>query len=636
MLTSMRESIRSLQAILWLVIAAFVVTIFYAWGKGGAANNPTGIVAWVDGDQLLYRDYQAELDNLLDALRAATGGEVDPKLIEQLGLKRRALDNLINRRILAHAAQEIGLAVSDAELRDTIEAVANFQRDGRFDKRYYDAYLRRRRLTPETFEANRRQLLAAFHLSRLVRGALTVSPAEVEDAYRLEAERLKVAYAVLDPDRLRDRVQVTDAELAAYHQAHAERYLVPEQVRLAYLVFRPADFEAEVKPTEEELRAAYEAHLDRYEIPETVRARHILLRLPPDADEAQVKAVEAKANEILAKAQAGEDFAALAKKYSQDTTASQGGELGEFHRGQMVPPFEEAAFAARAGEIVGPVRTRFGFHVIQVEEHREAGLKPFEEVKEQVRRQVVAEQAKALALSRASALQAQIADGGDPKKLAEAAKLTWKEAGPLAADSTALPKPVVEAAFANAKGEVAPPVEADGVFYLVRTLERIPARPKSLEEAKEAVRADLVRERAEALAHDTAEAWRAAVDGGKSLKEVAKELGVAVVEPPPFTRASPPAALARFGDVRRAFDLPEGHSALLLEGKGAVAVVEVEKRIAPDPAGLEKRKEALRQRLLAAKHDLAMNALTAYLRQESQVKLNPKVVARILGGPAGS
>jgi len=631
MLTSMRESIRSLQAILWLVIAAFVVTIFYAWGKGGAANNPTGIVAWVDGDQVLYHDYQMELNNLLDSLRQATGGQVDPKLVEQLGLKRRALDNLVNRRLLAHAASEMGMSVSDAELLDTIQAITDFQQDGAFQKRFYDAYLRRRRLSPEQFEANRRELLAAFHLSRLVGGSLTVSDGEVTDQYRLQGEKLKVSYAVLDPARLTGQVKLDDAALATYHAAHTERYMVPEKLKIATVTFRPADFESEVTPTDGELREAYEAHLDRYEVPETVRARHILLRVAEDADPAKVKEIENKAIEILAKAQEGDDFAELAKKYSEDTTAAAGGELGEFHRGQMVPAFEEAAFAAKAGEIVGPVQTTFGLHIIQIEAHKEAGLRPLEEVKDKVRAEVVKEQAKGLALARASKLQEAITDGGDAEKLAQEAKLTWQTVGPLDATSHDLPKPVMEAAMAIAAGEVAPPVEAGGLFYVVRTTERIPARPKSLEEAKEAVRADLLKERAVALADDTAHQWTEAIDGGTALAKLAKGLGVTVVEPDPFTRAQPPAPLAAFGDVRKAFDLPKDHSALLLQGPKGTAVVEVAKHIAPDPAGLEAAKEKIRNQLLTAKHQLAMEVLTARLREEAQVKLNQKVVARILG-----
>ncbi|NCO58055.1 MAG: hypothetical protein COW73_11685 [Nitrospirae bacterium CG18_big_fil_WC_8_21_14_2_50_70_55] len=634
MLTTMRESIRSLQAILWLVIAAFVVTIFYAWGKGGAANNPTGIVAWIDGDQLLYNDYQMELNNLLDSLRQATNGEVDPKLVEQLGLKQRALDNLISRRLLAHAAAEMGLPVSNAELLDTIQAITEFQEGGQFQRRNYDAYLRRQRLAPEQFETNRRELLAGFHLARLVRGTLTVSDTEVAEAYRLQGEQIKVAYCRINPAQLARQVQVDDATLTAFHAAHAERYMVPEQVKVATLTFRPADFEQEVTPSDGELHEAYETHLDRYEVPEGVRARHILLRVAQDADPAKVKEVENKAIELLAKAQEGGDFAALAKQYSEDSTAAQGGDLGEFHRGQMVPAFEEAAFAAQAGEIVGPVQTAFGFHLIQIESHTEGGLRPLEEVREAVRAELVKEQAKALALARGSALQEAISNGGDPNQLANEAKLTWQDAGWLDATSHALPPPVVEAAMANPAGTVTPPVEADGLFYLVRTEERSAARPKSLEEAKEAVRTDLLAERATALASDTARQWIEAIHGGKTLAELAKGLGLMVVEPPPFTRGQPPAPLTALGDVRKAFDLPQDRSALLLDSPGGVAVVEVVKHIAPDPAGLEAAKAELTNQLLTAKHQLAMEVLTARLRDEAQIKLNQKVVARLLGGPA--
>jgi peptidyl-prolyl cis-trans isomerase D len=387
MLTTMRQSIRSLQWVLWAVIAAFILTIFYAWGKGGAANNPRGVVAWVDGDQILYRDYAEEFQNLTDSFRRATGGKsLDPAMIEKLGLKRRALDNLVQRRLLANAAEGVGIQVSDAELRDAIRNTPAFQEGGVFRKEFYDAFLRNRRTTADIFEINQRELLQSIHLSQLVRDSLAVSDDEVAAAYREQAEKVRVAYTVVQADQLRDRVTMTDDEIAAYYAAHTERYVAPEQARIAYLTLRPADFAAQVTPTPEELTAEYENHLEDFERPETVRARHILIRVAADADEATVEAARARAQAIYDRAVAGEDFATLARETSEDTTASVGGELGEFHRGQMVPAFEDAAFAAAAGEVVGPVRTSFGFHIIKVEAHEPGGLRPQEAVADELRR----------------------------------------------------------------------------------------------------------------------------------------------------------------------------------------------------------------------------------------------------------
>ena len=194
MLTTMRQSIRSLQSVLWLVIAAFILTIFYAWGKGGAANNPRGVVAWVDGDQILYRDYAEEFDNLKESFRRATGGKsLDPAMIEKLGLKRRALDNLVQRRLLANAAADIGIEVSDAELSDAIRNTPAFQEGGVFRKEFYDGFLRNRHMTADIFETNQRELMQSIHLSELVRDSLAVSDAEVAEAYREEAEKMRIA-----------------------------------------------------------------------------------------------------------------------------------------------------------------------------------------------------------------------------------------------------------------------------------------------------------------------------------------------------------------------------------------------------------------------------------------------------------
>jgi len=631
MLTTMRQSIRSLQSILWLVIAAFIITIFYAWGKGGAANNPSGILAWVDGEEILYRDYAQELYNLRLSVEQAMGGKsMDPAMEEKLGLKRRALDNLIQRRMLANAAEEAGIAVSDAELSDAIRATPAFQEGGLFRKEFYDGFLRNRRMTADIFEASQRELLKSIHLSQLVRGSLAVSDDEVAEAYRQQAERVRAAFCVLPATQLRNRVTITEDELIAYHAAHAENYQAPAQARIAYLVLRPEDFASEVTPTDDELTAEYEDHLEDFEIPESVRARHILFRVASDADEAAVQAAEKRAREVYQKAIAGEDFAALARENSEDTTASVGGDLGEFRRGQMVPAFEEAAFATPVGEVAGPVRTSFGFHIIKVEAHNPGGLQPKEAVLEKLRERVVQRQAKTVALARASALQGQLADGVDPAQVAADAGLTWQEAGPFTAADAPLPQPLVEALFETPEGQVGRPVEADDRFYVFRALQRIAVRPESLDEARAAVESDLRGEKAKALAETTAEQWRVALDGGGDLAKLAGELGLATVTSAPFTRANPPGALRSYGDVTAIFDLPADRAALTLTGAEGVAVVQRLELIPPDTAGLASARREIEQRLLAAKHQLAMEVLLTHLQEEAKVRLNDKVLAQIL------
>jgi peptidyl-prolyl cis-trans isomerase D len=631
MLTTMRQSIRSLQSILWLVIAAFIVTIFYAWGKGGAANNPAGILAWVDGQEILYRDYAQEFQNLALSFQQATGGKsLDPAMIEQLGLKRRALDSLIQRRLLARAAKAVGIEVSDAELRDAIRNSAAFQDGGVFRKEFYDAFLRNRHMTADIFETNQRELLQSVHLSQMVRDSLTVSDAEVAEAYRRQAEKLRVAYAVLQVDDLLDRVTMTDDELAAYYAAHTDRYVAPQEARIAYLTLRPADFAEEVKPSAEELTAEYESHLEDFERPETVRARHILFRVAASADEATVAAAEARAQAVYERAVAGEDFAALAREYSEDTTASVGGELGEFHRGQMVPAFEDAAFGAEPGTVVGPVRTSFGFHVIKVEAHDPGGLQPQESVAGELRRRVVERQAKTIALARASALQGQLADGVDPAQVAADAGLVWQEAGPFTAANAPLPKPLVEALFETSQGQVGRPVEADDLFYVFRAVERIPARTKALDEARDEVESDLRKEKAQALATKTADEWCAALDAGGDLATLAGELELTTTTTAPFKRSNLPAALRAYGNAADIFELPDNHSAIALDGAGAVAVVHRLEVIPPDETGLAAAREQIERTLLAAKHQLAMEVLVTDLHEAAKIRYNDKVLSQVL------
>jgi len=147
--------------------------------------------------------------------------------------------------------------------------------------------------------------------------------------------------------------------------------------------------------SEEDIKAYYESHKDEFKTPEMLNSRHILIKTDPSASDKDKKKAKEKAEEILKKIKAGEDFAKLASDVSDDTvTKTKGGELGFFPKGRMVKPFEDAVFALKPGEVSGIVESQFGYHIIKVEEKKESGIEPFDTAKEKIKQKLLQERAK--------------------------------------------------------------------------------------------------------------------------------------------------------------------------------------------------------------------------------------------------
>ncbi|MBW2333456.1 MAG: peptidyl-prolyl cis-trans isomerase [Deltaproteobacteria bacterium] len=202
--------------------------------------------------------------------------------------------------------------------------------------------------------------------------------------YSYQKEKVNIGFVSFNPRDFKGKTEVKQDEKEAYFKAHKEKYRIPEKIKIAYLVLDPSDFLDKVSITEKEISDYYELNQERFKNPKKIKARHILLKVSPDASESENKETKERALSLLKRLKNGEDFAALAKKYSQGPTASRGGDLGYFTRGKMVKPFEKLAFSLKKGEIGGPVKTRFGWHIIRVDDIKEATVKTFSEVRNQI------------------------------------------------------------------------------------------------------------------------------------------------------------------------------------------------------------------------------------------------------------
>ncbi|HEX9736527.1 MAG TPA: SurA N-terminal domain-containing protein [Thermoanaerobaculia bacterium] len=626
-----RDNLKSLKWFLVVVLAALVWLIFADWGgySQSGAGARTDVAATVGGETISFGELQDAYRNLESQYREAFGEQFNDELARQLNLKMQALNQLINQRILLREARRIGLRVTDEEVREQILEYPVFQRDGRFvGQEEYRQHLRRFRTTPAEFERQQRQFMLLEKLGSVLAASVYVSDAEVEEAYREEVERAKIRYVELPAAEIGD-VEVAESELETYLEEHAAQFEIPARRVVDYLLVDTGKLRQEVEIAEDAMRAYYDANQAQYTRPERVTARHILRRVTPERPE---EVASQEIEDLRRRIESGEDFAQLAQESSDDTVSARaGGTLRPFGRGEMVPEFEEAAFSAQDGELVGPVRSAHGFHLIEKLSYAPGGVQSFEEVQPAISARLLAEEAGRLAESKAFEIAGRVTpemSAEDFRALAAAEGLEAVTTEPFGEDD-ALPglgrNPAFnQAAFELAVGEVSQPISVARGQAILKVREIQEPRLPELAEVEDQVRQTVVDEkRKEAARARLAEAAAA----GKSVDEVAGELGLEVQEPAEFGRRGTIAGLGRSrAVVDAALALETGEvGGPLATDRGAVLFAVAERK-SFDPAAFAEARETKRETLKEQRVRELQQAILAERRQE----LNPQYGAGVI------
>lgn len=379
MLESIRKGSRWLT---WLFILTIGVVFvwFIGGGTGARQGAPTGgNVVQVGDISLGVADFQRARAAAEPRIREQLGGNVDSKMLRQI-LDTQTMRTLVDTAILADAANDLGLYVSKAEIQELVASSPGFRDEtGKFDRERFDEYARYEFGSQANFIETIRNDLLRQKLVQLISDQASVSDGEARFSALHRLEGVRIAYVSLQTDRLAAGDELEEAEVAEYLDTH-----------------------------QDEIQVAYEERKAEYDQPERVTARHIALRILPESSDEDIAAVEARAQEVLGRLEAGEDFATLAAEVSDDLlTKNEGGSLGTFPRGEVNPALEEAAFALEAGERSGVVRSETAFHVIEVEEKLPAGLRTYDDVKLELAREKATER---IARERADALTQELAE----------------------------------------------------------------------------------------------------------------------------------------------------------------------------------------------------------------------------------
>lgn len=560
MLEKIREGSKGIvaQVILGLVILTFAVSGVSSY----FGNNSDQSVAVVNGEEITRTKFEESLQSERARMEQQFGEmfatlAADPQYMNNF--RNSVLERLIGETLIKQQSNTLGLQISDELLKKAIVQMQEFQLDGAFNNDRYVALLRQNNLTPTQFSELLREQFVRNQFMVGVAGSEFALPGEMRTLMTLQQQNRDIEYAVLKASDFAAAVTITDEKLAEHYQLNQNSYATPEQVSLQYVELKGTDLASTIKVTDADVEAYYQAQAARYTTEERRRVSHILLE---SAEED--KAVAAKAEELLKQLQQGADFAELAKQHSADTvSAENGGDLDFITKDVMEPEFENAVYAlAKAGDLSGVVKTSFGYHLIKLTEIEAGAVKPLAEVRAAITATVQQEKAAeqfAELQQKLAEVSFEIAD--NLEEAATAVNVSVKELPLFSRETAAAPfaqpkflDTVFDEAFINA-GTNSDVIElAPQHVVVVRLVEHLPAKVKSLEEVKAQVQAAVVAKESNALAVAKADALLLQLAEGKDIREL--------ISAEKLTLQTAPAT-PRFGgsldaEVRtKAFELPK-------------------------------------------------------------------------------
>jgi peptidyl-prolyl cis-trans isomerase D len=493
MLLAIRERI---MGFLGWVILGLIFIAFAFWGLDSyLQSSAVSYAARVNDAEISLRQHDNAYQTLVQRVRESVGKDYEKAGYDEDTLRKQALQRLITDELLVQAADSAGFSVGDAMIAAQINSIEAFRQDGKFSKELYQRVLGYQGMSPGLFEWTLKRELIANQLKNGIALTAAATDQNFSRLYRLDGQQRRFDYLRLPADLVSDQVSISEADLEEYYAKHTAEFMSREQARIQYVELDAAEIRLDSTVDEAQIEALYAEQTERFVVPEERRARHILVSTPDSGEEA-VNAARDKVQQVVERLDAGEDFAALAAELSDDPgSAAAGGDLGFFGPGVMTPTFEQTVFAMNVGERSKPVKTDFGFHVIELLEIKQEQRTPLAEVRDELVRELQSEE-RADVFYEQSDMLANIAfeQPDTLEGVAEALELEinesdWigRDGGPGIGGDDA----IVEAVFGVdvlQNGNNSTPIEiGENHVVVLRILEHQEARPRPLDEVSELV-----------------------------------------------------------------------------------------------------------------------------------------------------
>ena len=619
---------RSQGWIVWIIFGLIILT-FALWGvQSYIGVNEQPAVAVVDGVKITQNQYQRALQQQRQRFQSMLGTSYDPKLFDTPAVRKNIAEELINDALLMKFIADSGMRVGERQIGETIVSFPQFQKDGKFSEEQFQNYLRGEGLSQDQFFYRLGNDLMREQVYRGIVSSGLRTAAETTNESRLLSQRRELGYMVFDHKAYLKDVKVSEQEIQEYYQANSQQFMTDEQVAVEYIELSLQKLAEQISVTDKEARTYFEQNKAQYIAPEQRRASHILIEVAKDADAAANEKARAKAEEILKQVRAGGDFAALAKKYSQDIgSAKQGGDLGYFVAGTMTKAFDDKVFSMKKGQVSDLVHTEFGYHIIKLTDIKREE-KGFNQVKQEVTREFKKREAEKQYYDLSENL-ANIAYSS-PDSLIPAADETGLKVNTTdlfarhSASGVLANVKVLESVFnpevistrQNEVIEISPEQ-----MVVVRVKEHQPATVKPLQQVQAEISTLLQSQKAKEEARKQAEAVLAEIQAGKAPAKLAGNARVKWLEKGMLGRRD--VAKADASILQTAFTLPKGNipaSGLATLRTGDVAVVVVTKVVDGDVNNTANDQN--QQRVKQQDGQFTYSQLIAYLKSEADVTRN--------------
>ncbi len=632
MLDVMRRNIKSLAFTLWIVIGSFIFFIFVQWGMG-RAERATGksVIASINNEPIYADTYQETFQAQLRRMKDMFQQRMDRQMIQQLGLESSVIESLIAEELLVQEAERLGLVVSDSDVRDAILNNPNLQQNGRFiGKEQYERLLMMNKKTPAQFESELRRELLISKLRQLVTLPLTVSDAEVRTSYYETSEKVKIAFMMIKsvPDLYPGLI---DAEVRSYFEKNHPRFDIPERRKGRYILLEVDRIRQKVNLTQKDIQSYYSDHIEQFRTEEQIDAQKIVVKWENRTKE-EAKAL---ATALLGRARKGEDFGKLARENSEDPlSAANGGETGPLTKGGLSEAEEAVLINQPEGSINEPIETDTAWVIYKINKKTPASERSLQEAEPQIRTILSWQKARQATDKKITEILHAAQEAKSLDKVAQTNSLTVKDS-PLLAKGDEVPGlgdagQFSQALFGIKKGEIDGPLHAGNgaIVYSVTDIEA--PRPAKFEEVADKVRKALSGEKRREEAIAKAQQALAEIQAGAKTEDVAKKMSAAVKEQE-FARNS---YIEEVGNSSylddRAFGMEPGSTwtGPVSVKNGACIFRVVEKKPVAD-ADFENKRESTRESLLQDKRNRFFDSYLQLLRKKNRVTVNTEALGEV-------
>ena len=638
MLDRMRRHKNWLKWSLAVVVLTFVLLYipdFVQTTPTGTGAGPREVVAEINGRTVTAGDFQQRYLSQVQAYRQQFGGSMNDQLLRQLGIDQQILSQMIDEQVGLIEAEQNGIGVSDDELAQQIFSIPALQENGRFigEQRYEQLLLSQNPpMTKQQFEESLRRSMLLDKLRAALTDWMAVSDSDVQREYNQRNEKVKLQVVALTEAKFRGGVTVTDADIASRFEAHKAEYRMGEQRKIRYILLDREQARLKVSVPPSDVQRHYNDNIQQYQTPEQVKASHILLKTD-GKDEATVRK---QAEEVLKEVKAGGDFAALAKKYSEDEgSKANGGDLDYFGRGRMVPEFENVAFTLPPGQVSDLVKSQFGFHIIKVIDKRPGATTPLDQVRSQIQDQLALQLADQRISDQAAQYASRIKDLADLQPVARELQIMVQESGYFQRENPvpglgAAPQVASTAFTLQGTAASAPLPTARGPVFIAVSERKDPYIPM-LDEVKERVREDLIKAKATEASREKASTIAAALKSAKDFSAAAKAQGLEAKDTELVARGSALPDVGVSPEVERvAFSLPAGSVSDPIQTTDGTAIIRVVEKDDVTPDELRQAQEAFRAELLNERRSRFFAAYMGKAKEKMRVEIKSDVLRRVL------